>query len=151
MKKKFTMKSLIGNLLFIAVLFLIITRFLTVWSGTAFPVNLISANSMNPTLMEGDIVAWVPTDINDITVGDVIVFKSWLSWPEEKFVVHRVVEIKEAWGNPALVTKGDANEEPDINTIMPEQVTGKVVFTIPKLGWIPIFFKTIFNKIGLTI
>ena len=113
MKKKFTMKSLIGNLLFVSVLFLIITRFLTIWSGTAFPVNLISANSMNPTLMEGDIVAWVPADINDVKVGDVIVFRSWLSWPEEKFVVHRVVEIQEAWGNPALVTKGDANEYTD--------------------------------------
>ena len=50
-----------------------------------------------------------------------------------------------------FITKGDANSEPDVDPVMPDQVTGKVVFTIPKLGWIPIFFKTIFNNFGLNI
>ena len=110
MKQKITVKSLIGNLLFVAVLLLILTRFLTVWSGTAFPLNLISANSMNPALMEGDIVAWIPADINDVKVGDVIVFKSRLHWPDEKFVVHRVHEIIDKESGRYIATKGDANE-----------------------------------------
>jgi len=82
-------------------------------SGTAFPIDIVSAGSMSPSLMEGDLVAWIPSDIDDVEVGDVIVFKSWISWPGDKLIVHRVVEIKEAWGKPALVTKGDANEWTD--------------------------------------
>ncbi len=107
------MKSFIGNLLFLAILLLIATRFLSVMSGTAFPINIVSAGSMSPSLMEGDLVAWIPSDIDDVEVGDVIVFKSWLSWPGDKLIVHRVVEIKEAWGGPAFVTKGDANDWTD--------------------------------------
>jgi len=113
MKPKLSMRSLIGNLIFIGVLLLIITRFLTVWSGTAFPINLISAGSMYPTLMEGDIVAWVPADIDDVEVGDVIVYKSRLGWPDEKFVIHRVIESKTTKGKTILGTKGDANKWTD--------------------------------------
>jgi len=107
------MKSFIGNLLFAAVLLLIITRFLSVISGAAFPIDIVTAGSMSPALMEGDLITWTPTNIEDVEVGDVIVFKSWISWPDEKLVVHRVVEIKESWGKPSLVTKGDANEWTD--------------------------------------
>ena len=107
------MKSFIGNLLFIAVLLLIAARFLSVSSGTAFPIDIITSDSMGPSLMRGDLVAWTPTYIENVEVGDVIVFKSWLNWPDERLVVHRVVEIKEAWGKPALVTKGDANKYND--------------------------------------
>ena len=113
MKKQLTMKSLIANLIFIAVFLLILSRILSVWSGIAFPINLISAGSMNPALTEGDIIAWTPVDIQKIEVGDVIVFKSWLSWPDERHVVHRVTEIKDVFGKPAFVTKGDANEFTD--------------------------------------
>ena len=109
MKTKLSMKSFIGNLLFIAVLLLIVARFLSVLSGTPFPLSLITANSMSPALMEGDVVAWAPANIEGIQVGDVIVFKSWVGWPEERYVVHRVVEIKTIWNKPSFVTKGDAN------------------------------------------
>jgi len=68
------MKSFIGNLLFLAILLLIAARFLSVMSGTAFPINIVSAGSMSPSLMEGDLVAWIPSDIDDVEVGDVIVF-----------------------------------------------------------------------------
>ena len=107
------MKSFVGNLLFIAILLLIATRFLSVSSGTPFPIDIVSANSMSPSLFEGDLVAWTPANIEDVEIGDVIVFKSWLSWPDERLIVHRVIDIKETWGKPALATKGDANDWSD--------------------------------------
>jgi signal peptidase I len=89
-------------------------RFITVWSGTPFPIDLITSGSMSPSLMEGDIIAWTPTTINEIQKGDVIVFKSYISWPGEKLIVHRVVDIKkDSSGNSILETKGDANKETD--------------------------------------
>ena len=108
------MKSLIGNIIFLAALLLIMARFLTVWTGTSFPIDLISSNSMSPSLMEGDIIAWTPTTMNDIKKGDVVVFKSYVSWPGEKLVVHRVADIiKDSKGKPLLETKGDANKWTD--------------------------------------
>ncbi len=107
------MKSLIGNLLFAAVLLLIVTRFLSIFTGTFFPIDIVTSDSMNPSLMQGDLIAWTPIRIEDVKVGDVVVFKSWLSWPDQKLVVHRVVEIRTEWGKPALVTKGDGNNYTD--------------------------------------
>ena len=72
---------------------------------------MITSDSMTPSLMEGDVVAWTPVDVNDIEIGDVIVFKSYLSWPEERLVVHRVTDIKQdSFGGIMFETKGDANE-----------------------------------------
>lgn len=64
--------------------------------------------------MEGDIVAWTPTKIDDIKVGDVVVFRSYIHWPDEKIVVHRVSKIDtDSKGNPILETKGDNNDWTD--------------------------------------
>lgn len=60
--------------------------------------------------MEGDVVAWTPTRIEDIEIGDVIVFKSHIHWPDEKILVHRVSDIKyTSNGERLLETKGDRN------------------------------------------
>jgi signal peptidase I len=66
---------------------------------------------MSPTLAEGDIVAWTPINIEDVEIGDVVVFKSYTEWPDEKLIVHRVTDILEDInGNPVLETKGDNND-----------------------------------------
>ena len=105
---------LIGNILFLAALFLIMARFLSVWSGTPFPVDLVTSDSMSPSLMKGDVVAWTPTKMEDIEVGDVVVYKSYIRWPDEKLLVHRVTNIKkDSRGNFLLETKGDANDWTD--------------------------------------
>ncbi len=82
---------------------LIIARFLSVWTGTTFPVDLVSSDSMSPSLMEGDVVAWTPVKMEDIRVGDVIVFKSYVHWPDEKIVVHRVSNITRNSRNEILL------------------------------------------------
>ncbi len=111
---KLSFKSLIGNIVFFAALLLVITRFLTIWAGTPFPIDLVTSDSMSPALEEGDVVIWTPTTIDEIKKGDVVVFKSYVHWPEEKIVVHRVSDIKtDSKGNPILETKGDANEWTD--------------------------------------
>ena len=69
---------------------------------------------MSPTLIEGDIVAWAPVDIKDVKTGDVIVFKSYIHWPDEKILVHRVSDvITNKDGEIRLETKGDNNKWTD--------------------------------------
>ena len=61
---KLGIRSFTGNLLFIAAMFLIIARFLSIWSGTPPPIDLVTSNSTTPALMEGDVVVWTPTKID---------------------------------------------------------------------------------------
>jgi len=88
-----------------------------------------------------------------IDVGDVIVYKSYLHWPDEKLVVHRVSEIKyDSMGNKILETKGDKNEYPDQEGphipepyIREEHIMGKTLsigdipLKIPFVGYIGIW------------
>lgn len=111
--------------------------------------TIISSGSMQPSLEVGDIVVVSDVSIEDIKEGDIIQYE-WNNFS----TIHRVYKVHSLGEDTIPImftTKGDANNEPDVDPVMPEQITGKVVFTIPKLGWIPIFFKTIFSKVGFNI
>lgn len=106
-------------------------------SLTSFQFSLIVSNSMDPTLGKGDILLWVPTKIEEINIGDIVVFKGYIKWPNEKLIAHRVTDIKldKLTSKIILETKGDANEwkdqeNPYIPTpyIREDNIQGKVVF-----------------------
>ncbi len=94
---------------------IIITQLYIVLNGTSLQFSLIASNSMDPALVEGDILIWKPTKIEEIKIGDVVIFKSYIKWPNEKLIAHRVTDIKldKLTGNLKLETKGDANEWKD--------------------------------------
>jgi signal peptidase len=103
---------------------------------------------MRPNLEVGDLVLVSDIDIDEIKIGDIIQYKTeTISIP----VIHRVYEILEENNNLLFITKGDANNAPDSEPILPNQIMGKVIFNIPKIGWIPIGIKEIINKIGIRI
>ncbi|MEM2911519.1 MAG: signal peptidase I [Candidatus Bathyarchaeia archaeon] len=111
------------------------------WGSTGllgFQPNVIASGSMRPTLEVGDIAITVPTPPEKIKVGDIIQY--WRSG-EPAPTIHRVIEITQAGGTTYITTKGDANTAPD-EPIMTTRTLGKVVLTIPKLGWISIILKT---------
>lgn len=110
---KFTTKQILGNVLFIAVMLLIVGRLLSVIAGTTFPISVVSSHSMEPALHKGDVVPWMPCSIDAVKEGDVVVYASTQSWEKEKLVVHRVASIQESDGEPTLITKGDANNFTD--------------------------------------
>ncbi len=106
--------------------------------------TVIYSGSMNPTVEVGDIVLIQKVETTSIQPDDIIQF-----YQDNVTVIHRVVRITEADGQKQLITKGDANEDSDFKPVPLNYVLGKSVFTIPKLGWIQIFIKSIINKIGL--
>jgi len=108
-----TAKQILGNILFAAVVLLIVGKFLTVVAGMPFPLSVVSSHSMEPALYRGDVMPWMPCAMADIREGDVVVFASAQSWGEEKLVVHRVTDIRDTDGERALITKGDANNYTD--------------------------------------
>jgi signal peptidase len=95
------------------------TRVMTVMSG-----------SMSPEIGVGDVIITKTVDPASIRVGDIITYA-----PRSYGIVitHRVVDIDEAGD---FVTKGDAVEDVDINTVKPDQVIGKHDLTIPLLGYL---------------
>ena len=107
-----------------------------------FPVQptTVISGSMRPTLDVGDVVIIAKVSADTIKPGDIIQFR------EAKGIttVHRVVEIQEIEGNMLFVTQGDANSKPDANPVIPENVVGKAVFDIPKIGWAAIAVKEFF-------
>jgi len=120
-----------------------IVAVLIIWFSVGlFPVHptTVISGSMRPTFDAGDvvIVAKAPGDV--INQGDVIQFRK-----EKVTVMHRVVEIQETEAGKFFITKGDANDKPDSDPVIPENVVGKVVFNIPKIGWVVITVKGFFT------
>ena len=108
--------------------------------------TVIYSGSMQPSMDVGDVVIISDVPVDTIEEGDVIQYRT-----TNAYVIHRVHEIHEEAGQKLFITKGDANDGPDHTPIIPEQIRGKAIFTVPKIGWIPIFFKSMFNQVGLSI
>lgn len=102
--------------------------------STDMPVVAVESNSMVPTFYKGDMLVLQGIPIEELRVGDIIVFSS----PERGTpVVHRIVDV-----NPdgSLQTKGDANPRQLAfeKHIESSQIHGKSILTIPYLGWVKI-------------
>jgi signal peptidase len=116
-----------------------------IWLNSGFlgiRPSLVSGNSMNPALYPGDVVVTRETKPEAIRVGDVIRFRR-----DGLDVVHRVVEIVEQDSGLVFTTRGDNNNTDDA-PVMAEQVQGKLILTIPKIGWIGILFRLALAWVG---
>jgi len=101
---------------------------------------------MEPTIKAGSILLSQKT--KTIKEGDIITFFYPLN--DVKHVTHRVNKIEKTEGENDIVyrTKGDANNTVDTGFVRPEAVYGKLVVTIPFLGY---FFSFLRTTIGLMI
>jgi signal peptidase len=130
-----TRQTSVKGWLALAISFVLVT-----WASTGllgfYPTTVISG-SMRPTIDVGDIAITMSVDPSKIQIGDVIQF-----WSEEAMIIHRVTEIQEVGGMTQFITKGDANPISDTNPVHPTQIRGKLIYIVPKLGWVSIYFKT---------
>ena len=113
---------------------------LIVWTSTGllgFYPTVVASGSMKPTMEVGDLAIVISADPSKIQIGDIIQY-----WQEGEMTLHRVVEITGEGDTKLFVTKGDDNPPPDTDPVFPAQIRGKLILTIPKLGWISIYTKT---------
>jgi len=101
---------------------------------------LVSGGSMEPTLHLGDVVFTRQVDADTIAVGDVVRFTDG-----QAAMLHRVVEVYHGPEGSYFVTRGDNNNVED-QPILATQIEGKVVFTLPKVGWVPIYVNKLINR-----
>ena len=95
--------------------------------STDNPLLTVTSQSMWPVLKRGDLIFIKGTDLEDIKVGSVIVFRHG-----EGMAVHRVTMIE----GQTITTKGDANVGED-NPITSDDVVGRVVSIGERLVKIP--------------
>ncbi len=118
---------------------------LAVWFSLGvfpFQPRAIISGSMRPTFNVGDIVIVAKRNQDLLKVGDIIQFRGMDSSIP---TVHRIIEFKEDGGEKLIVTKGDANNGPDPYPAHLQDVTGTVVFIVPKVGWVPVVIRQLFT------
>jgi len=114
--------------------------------GTNPPATPILGHSMNPTLFEGDLVLLKSTNPANLKVGDVIGFRitpgnqSKYGLPAN--FVHRISAIQGSGGSIQISTKGDNNPTPDSFTTVGDNVSGVMVFHMPRAGYVLMFIGT---------
>lgn len=97
----------------------------------------IVSESMQPTINVNDIV--IVKDSNDYHIEDIITFII-----DNETITHRIINIEtDENGEYVYTTKGDNNDVADENKIKKNQIEGKYIFKIPKIGKI---FNILKNK-----
>lgn len=126
--------KVLGNLLFVIVVFLLLVGLLTglssksekVYDVIKFRSYVIVTPSMKPTINPGDMILVKKTDIDKLEKGDIITFNK-----DNIVATHRIEEID----GDSIITKGDNNNLED-TPINKSDVIGKFMFSIPKIGYI---------------
>ena len=84
--------------------------------------------------------------------GDIITFNSTDYRYSGVLVTHRIVDIeKTSSGEYLFTTKGDNNNTPDSSRISFNEIYGRVLFRIPKIGYIQYYLSSILGWVAIII
>jgi signal peptidase len=101
-------------------------------------VYTVLSGSMEPNYHVGSIIYVKDVEPDTLQVGDAISFMI----SESTVATHRIIEILPDEEDPNVIrfrTKGDNNDIPDTNPVHCNNVLGKVVGTVPLLGYVSNF------------
>jgi signal peptidase len=98
-----------------------------------YETYVIYGSSMEPTIKVGSLIAAKPANVDDLQVGDIVVF---LSPGNGMTITHRIVGIHEEGGQRQFETKGDASNGADPLKVSLEDGTQQVIYDLPYLGYI---------------
>lgn len=110
------------------------------------PALAIQSQSMSPTIPQGDLSIIQSTNIAGLRTGNIIAIK--LTTPEQSTyhlpgeIVRRIVKIERVNGSEIFVTKGDGNPTNDPFTVAKYAIAGKVIASVPDLGFPILFFSS---------
>lgn len=125
--------TLIQNL---AVILLVALAVLLVAARLPIPGNYkvftVISGSMEPALKIGSMIVSAPA--KDYQIGDIVTFGEISDTKVP--ATHRIHDIKIVDGALVYITKGDANKTPDGREVPQSEVFGKVLFSVPYLGYV---------------
>ena len=93
---------------------------------------VVLSGSMQPAIRTGSVV--VAKQADQYKVGDVVTFGK--NTVKEIPTTHRIVEQKDISGVSVFITKGDANNAPDGEPVRKETIQGRVLFSVPYVGYL---------------
>jgi len=102
-----------------------------------YKVLTVLSGSMEPAIKTGSVVVVKPEQ--KYNIGDVITFGS--SGRNEEPITHRIYDMKVEDSRIFYVTKGDANNAADRSEITRNQIIGKVILSVPHMGYAVDFAK----------
>ena len=114
------------------------------YSTPTFNAYVVLTGSMLPEIQVNDVVVTKKVDANDLKVGDIITFASTDSRFAGTIITHRIIKKNPASGDNAITfqTKGDNNNVADSALVTANNIYGKVILKIPKLGYLQEFLAT---------
>jgi signal peptidase len=130
------MKILFNSIYYLFVAGIAVIALLLLTTMIPIPGNLqakvVKSGSMEPSIKTGGIVFVHPS--TSYEVGDIITFGK-----DTKTVIpttHRIVKVNGNGSSKTFTTKGDANDVADPTDTRLGDVSGKVVFSVPYLGFV---------------
>lgn len=103
-----------------------------------YKLLVVESGSMQPSISQGSVIVIKPQD--NYSKNDVITALD--SSVSKVSVTHRIVGIINTGKYTLYTTKGDANKTADTETRLKQNVIGKVLFSIPFVGFFVNFAKT---------
>lgn len=100
----------------------------------------VLTGSMEPAIPVGSIV--ITKEQSSYEMEDIISFQE-----EGAIITHRIISID----REQYITKGDANNVADTEEVQQKQILGKVILTIPLLGYLVMWLMSPFGIISLFI
>jgi signal peptidase I len=109
----------------------------------------VLSGSMSPAIDTGDVVVTEPIAPAQAQVGDVVTFTD----PEGtgKLFSHRVQSVHSGGGQVHFVTRGDANTSTERWNVAADGTVGRVLYRVPKVGWVLAWAGTGPGRIGLLV
>ena len=107
--------------------------------------NIVSG-SMEPNLEINDVVVVQKCKPEELQKGDIITFEQ-----EGRTISHRILNITKEKGITKFETKGDNNEIPDPDLVEQQQIYGKVLFPIKKIGKFISYIQNVRGFINIAI
>lgn len=109
----------------------------------------VVTGSMEPTIPTGALMITRQTQIETVSLGEIVCFRTQESAIWGKIVTHRVVDIlTQPDGSPLLVTKGDANLVTDAYYVTRDNFVGKVIWHTGDHSKLASIFSFFTSKIG---
>jgi len=98
---------------------------------------IVVTGSMEGTIDGGDFIVTKVVEPEALEVGDIISYSI-----DTSVITHRIIEKTEVDGQPAFITKGDANNTEDQDPVIFDQIESIYLFRIAGLGNVAMFMQT---------
>jgi len=132
-KNKKMTKKIIKYIILIALMILFIINLILSFEENThilgiYMFNIVS-ESMEPTFYKDDLVVVKKCNGKELQKEDIITFKQG-----DRIISHRIYAVTKEKGEIKFITKGDNNEVRDQEPVEVQDVYGKVLFSIKKIG-----------------